>query len=75
MAERIDELQLQIGSDASDAIRQLGNLATALNIAAASASKLGGASGDLQRFASFRLARYYSFASLVTYKLWAASRS
>ena len=50
--QKIDELQLQIGSDASDAIRQLGNLATALNIAAASASKLGGASGDLQRFAS-----------------------
>ena len=51
-SQKIDELQLQIGSDASDAIRQLGNLATTLNIAAASASKLGGASGDLQRFAS-----------------------
>lgn len=51
-SQKIDELQLQIGSDASDAIRQLGNLATALNIAATSASRLGGASGDLQRFAS-----------------------
>jgi len=51
-SQKIDELQLQIGSDASDAIRQLGNLASALNIAADAASRLGTASGNLQRFAN-----------------------
>lgn len=49
-SQKIDELQIQIGSDASDAIRQLGNLATALNIASAAASKLGGMSGALKSF-------------------------
>lgn len=49
-SQKIDELQIQIGSDANDAIRQLGNLATALNIASAAASKLGGMSGALKSF-------------------------
>lgn len=48
----IDELQLQIGSDATEAIRQLGNLSAALNIAAESAGRLGSASTNLQKFAS-----------------------
>ena len=48
----IDELQLQIGSDATEAIRQLGNLSAALNIAAESAGRLGSASSNLQKFAS-----------------------
>jgi len=50
MAERIDELQLFIGSDASDAIRQLGNLADALEKASTSASSLKGATDQLGAF-------------------------
>lgn len=50
MAERIDELQLLIGSDASSAIRQLGNLAGALDSAAASARKLSSATGFASHF-------------------------
>lgn len=50
MAERIDELQLLIGSDASSAIRQLGNLAGALDNAASSARKLSGATGFANHF-------------------------
>ena len=52
MAERIDELQLLIGSDASSAIRQLGNLAGALDNAATSARKLSGATGFATHFTS-----------------------
>ena len=47
MAERIDELQLLIGSDASKAIQQLGDLASALDKAANSASGLSGATSAL----------------------------
>ena len=47
MAERIDELQLLIGSDASKAIQQLGDLASALDKAAGSASGLSGATSAL----------------------------
>ena len=50
MAERIDELQLLIGSDASSAIRQLGNLAGALDNAATSARKLSSATGFANHF-------------------------
>ena len=50
MAERIDELQLLIGSDASSAIRQLGNLAGALDNAATSARKLSSATGFTNHF-------------------------
>ena len=50
MAERIDELQLLIGSDASSAIRQLGNLAGALDSAATSARKLSSATGFASHF-------------------------
>ena len=50
MAERIDELQLLIGSDASSAIRQLGNLAGALDNAAFSARKLSSATGFTNHF-------------------------
>ena len=49
-SQKIDELQIQIGSDASDAIRQLGNLATALNIASSAAARLGSMSGALKSF-------------------------
>ena len=51
-SQKIDELQIQIGSDASDAIRQLGNLAGALNTAATAASRLTTATGSLNGFAS-----------------------
>ena len=50
MAERIDELQLLIGSDASRAIEQLGALAGALDTAASSTRKLAGATGYLSSF-------------------------
>lgn len=50
MAERIDELQLLIGSDASRAIEQLGALAGALDTAASSTRKLAGATGFLSSF-------------------------
>lgn len=50
MAERIDELQLLIGSDASKAIEQLGSLASALDTAASSTRKLAGATGFLSSF-------------------------
>lgn len=49
-SQKIDELQIQIGSDASGAIRQLGDLAAALNTASAAAAKLGGMSGALESF-------------------------
>ena len=52
MAERIDELQLLIGSDASDAIKQLGNLATALDNTASSANNLKNATGQLGKLSS-----------------------
>lgn len=51
-SQKIDELQIQIGSDASDAIRQLGNLAGALNGAATAASRLTSATGSLNGFAN-----------------------
>lgn len=52
MAERIDELQLLIGSDASKAIEQLGSLASALDTAASSTRKLAGATGFLSSFSA-----------------------
>ena len=51
-SQKIDELQIQIGSDASDAIRQLNNLAGALNTAATAATRLTSATGSLNGFAS-----------------------
>ena len=48
---KIDELQLQISSDASTAIGQLNDLATALDNAAASAASLSRANGALNVFA------------------------
>jgi len=50
MAERIDELQLLIGSDASKAIEQLGSLAKALDTAASSASRMAGATKTISSF-------------------------
>ena len=50
MADRIDELQLLIGSDASKAIEQLNALAGALDTAASSTRKLSGATGFLSSF-------------------------
>lgn len=50
MAERIDELQLLIGSDATRAIEQLGNLADALDNAASHARKLSSATAMLSSF-------------------------
>lgn len=47
---QIDELQLKIGSDASSAIRQLGDLSTALSSAASAARGLAGATGFLGHF-------------------------
>ena len=47
---KIDELQLKIGSDASDAIKQLGSLSNALEKAAGAASKLASATGSMNSF-------------------------
>ena len=51
-SQKIDELQINIGSDATSAINQLNNLATALNGAAEAASRLSSATGTLNGFAS-----------------------
>lgn len=51
-SSKIDELQIQISSDASTAITQLNNLADALDRAASSATSLSRANGDLNNFAS-----------------------
>lgn len=50
MSVQIDELQLGIGSDASSAIRQLGDLSAALKTAASSARNLSGATSFLSHF-------------------------
>ena len=51
-SQKIDELQIQISSDAKVAISQLNSLATALNNTAAAASNLANATGSLNGFAS-----------------------
>ena len=50
MPQQIDELQLKIGSDASAAIRQLGDLSAALDKAATAASGLASANSALSGF-------------------------
>lgn len=52
MPQQIDELQLKIGSDASAAIRQLGDLSAALGSAASAARGLAGATSFLSNFGS-----------------------
>lgn len=49
-SQKIDELQIQIGSDASVAIQQLTNLASALTRASTAASTLSAATGSLNGF-------------------------
>lgn len=52
MAEKIDELQLGITSNAQSAIDELGNLASALERTARAANSLTGAGGSLSNLAS-----------------------
>lgn len=51
-SKKVDELQIQISSDARVAISQLNSLATALDNTAAAASRLASATGSLNSFAS-----------------------
>lgn len=50
MAEKIDELQLGITSDAQSAIDQLGNLSKSLQLAAINAERLGNSTAGINNF-------------------------